>query len=102
MKIGRKSYEKNDLRSRTRFWGKCGVLSLHDIYLKKRYTIDHKEIFFVKKDKYTLIGNPDQPDGTSMYHEYFFCDDLFDQVLETNHNHSISLNIIHQNVIFPQ
>ena len=34
-------------------------------------TIDHGNIRFVNKYAYDLIGNNDNPYGTSTYHEYF-------------------------------
>ena len=50
--------------------------------MEKRYSIDDKEIHFVKGDGYALIGNPDHPDGSSTDHEYFCIhDDLFDRIL---------------------
>ena len=76
---------------------KYGGLSLYDIDTEKRYSIDDKEIQFVKGDEYTLIGNSDHPDGSSTDHEYFCIhDDLFDIVLETEQNSDITLNVIHR------
>ena len=63
--------KKYDQRSRTRFLAKYGGLSLYDIDTEKRYSIDDKEIHFVKGDRYALIGNPDHPDDSSTDHEYF-------------------------------
>ena len=61
---------------------KYGGLSLYDIYMEKRYSIDDNEINFVKGDGYALIGNPYHPDGSSTDHEYFCIhDDLFDRIL---------------------
>ena len=61
--------KKDDQRSRTFFLAKYGGLSIYDIYMEKRYSIDDKEIHFVKGYGYALIGNPDHPDGTSTNHE---------------------------------
>ena len=63
--------KKNDQRYRTCFLSKYGGISLYNIDLNKIYIIDHKYILFLKKYRYDLIGNPDNPDRTSMYHEYF-------------------------------
>ena len=35
--------------------------------MEKRYSIDDKEIWFVKGDRYALIGDPDYRDETSTY-----------------------------------
>ena len=63
--------KKDDQRYRTRFLAKYGGLSLYDIDTQKRYSIDKKEMHFVKGEGYALIGNPDFPDGSSTVHEYF-------------------------------
>ena len=73
---------------------KHGGLSLYDIDIEKIFSIDDKEFHFVKGYGYALIGNPDHPDGTSNNHEYFCIhDDLFDRILETEHNSYITLNV---------
>ena len=91
------SMKKDDQRSWNRFLAKYGGLSLYDIDTEKRYSIDDKEINFVKGDGYALIGNPDHPDGTSTDHEYFFInDDLFDRILETDQDYDITLKVIHK------
>ena len=70
---------KDNQRYRTRFLAKYGGLSLYDIYTENIYSIDDKDIHFVKGDGYALIGNPDFPDGSSTDHEYFCIhEDLFD------------------------
>ena len=49
-----------------------------------------KEIYFVKWDGYALIGNPDHPDGSLTYHEYFCIhDNLFYRILENNQDSDI-------------
>ena len=74
--------KKDDQIFRTRFLANYGGLSLYDIDTENRYSIDDKDIHFVKGDKYALISNPDHPDGTSTDHEYFCIhDDLFDIIL---------------------
>ena len=45
-------------------WPSIGGLHIYDIDMKKIYSIDDKEINFVKVDGYALIGNPDHPYGT--------------------------------------
>ena len=80
---------------------KYGGLSLYDTDTENRYSIDDKEIHFVKGDGYSLIGNPDHPDDTSTDHEYFCIhDDLFDRILETDHNSDIILKVIHKEPTF--
>ena len=63
--------KKDDQRSRTRFLDTYGGLFLYDIDMEKRYSIDDKEINFVKGDGYALIGNLYHPDGSSTDHNYF-------------------------------
>ena len=89
--------KKDDQRSRTCFLAKYGGLSLYDIDTEKRYSIDDKEIHFVKGDGYALIGNPDHPDVSSTDHGYFCIhDNLFDIILETEQDSDIALNVIHR------
>ena len=87
MNIGKSPNEKHDQGYRTRFLENyCGI-SLYDIYIEKRYTIDDEDLPFVKKYGYDLIGNPDNPDGASTDHAYFLIhDDLFDRILEIGQN----------------
>ena len=95
------SMKKDDQRSRTRFLAKYGGLYLYDIDMEKRYSIDDKEIHFVKGDGYALIGNLDHLYGTSTDHEYFCIhDDLFDRILETDQNYNIILKVIHKEPTF--
>ena len=87
---------KTDQRSRTNYLGKYVGQSLYDEGMNKRYTIDHENIHFVNKYGYALIGNYDEPDGTSTNQEYFsihFC--LFVRFTARNHNEYVSLKIIH-------
>ena len=89
--------KKDDQRYRTRFLEKYGGLSIYDIDMEKRYSIDDKEINFVKGDGYALIGNPYHPDGSSTDHKYFCIhDDLFDRILETDQDSDITLKVIHK------
>ena len=88
--------KKDDQKYLTCFLAKYGGLSLYDIDTEKRYSIDEKEMHFVKGEGYALIGNPDFPDGSSTDHEYFFIhEDLFDRILETEQDSDITLNMIH-------
>ena len=65
--------------------------------MQKIYFIDNKVIIFVKGDRYALISKPYHPDGTSTDNEYFgINDDLFDIILETDHNYDITLKVIHK------
>ena len=94
--------KKDDQRYRTCFLAKYERLSLYDIDTEKRYSIDYKEINFVKGDGYALIGNPDFPDGSSTYHEYFCIHEyLFDRILATDQDSDISLNLIHKETSLP-
>ena len=89
--------KKDDQRYCTHFLANYGGLSLYDIDTEKRYSIDDKEIHFVKGDGYALIGNPDHPDGSSTDHKYFCIhDDLFDIIVETEQDYDITLNVIHR------
>ena len=78
-----KSLMKNpDQISRTRFLGEYDGLYLYDIDIERIYIIDYEKIHFVNKYGYALIGNPENPCGTSTDHEYFLIhDDLFDRIL---------------------
>ena len=80
---------------------KYGGLSLYDIDFWKRYCIDVEDIYFLKGDVYASIGNPDHPDGTSTDHKYLcIYYDLFDRILETDHNSDIILTVIHKEPSF--
>ena len=93
--------KKNDQRICTCFLAKYGGLSPYHIYFGNRYYIGNKDIHLVKGNRYALIGNPDHPDGTSTDHEYFCIhDDLFDRILETDHNYDIILMVIHKEPSF--
>ena len=79
--------------------GRYRGLSLYDVDFEKRYSIDDKDINFVKEDGYVLIGYLDHPYRTSNDREYFFiCGDLFDRILETYQNSYIALKMIHKEV----
>ena len=89
--------KKYDQRSCTHFLANYVGLSLYDIDTEKRYSIDDKEIHFLKGDGYALIGNPDFPDESSTDHEYFCIhDDLFDRILATEQDSDNTLNVIHR------
>ena len=91
------SMKKYDQRYCTRFLAKYGVLSIYDIDMEKSYSIDDKEIHFIKGYIYALIANPDHPDVTSTDHEYFcILDDFFDRILETDQDYDITLKVIHK------
>ena len=94
--------KKDDQRYCTRFLAKYGGLSLFDIDTENRYSIDEKEMNFVKGEGYALIGNPDFPDGSSTDNEYFCIhEDLFDRILATEQDSDITLNLIHRETSFP-
>ena len=85
----------------TRFLAKYGRLSLYDIDTEKRYSIDNKEIHFVKGDKSALNGNRYHLDGSSTDHKYFcIYDDLIDRILETDQDSDITLKVIHKDPSF--
>ena len=89
------SMNKYDQIFRNCFLCKYVGLSIYDIDMEKRYSIDDKEIKFVKGDGYALIGNPDNPDGTSTDYEYYCIhEDLFERILETGQNSDITLKVI--------
>ena len=74
---------------------KSGGLTLYDIDMKNRYTIDDEYIIFINKYVYVLIGNPNHLDETSTDHEYFIIhDDLFEKHLATYQNTDIALKVI--------
>ena len=57
---------------------------------------------FVKGEGYSLIGNPDFPNGSSTDHEYFCIhEDLFDIILATEQDYDITLNVIHRETSLP-
>ena len=94
--------KKDDQRYRTRFLARYGGLSLYDIDTEKRYSIDEKEMHFVKGEGYALIGNPEFPEGSSTDHEYFCIhEDLIDRILATDQDSDISLNMIHRETSLP-
>ena len=65
--------------SRTTFLANCGSLALYDKDKEKRFIIDHEQLQFDKNDGWKLISNPEEPDDSLLYHEYFCIhDDLFD------------------------
>ena len=87
LNIGESPNDKHDQWYYTWFLEKYCGLSLYDIYIENRCTIDDEDLHFVKKYGYDLIGNPDNPDGASTDHAYFILhDDLFDIILETDQN----------------
>ena len=55
---GKLSTKKNYQRTCTRFSAKYGGLSLYDIDIENRYSIDDKEIHFVKGYRYALTVYP--------------------------------------------
>ena len=94
--------KKYEQRYHTRFLAKYGGLSLYDIDTEKRYSIDEKEMHFVKGEGYALIGNPDFPDSSSADHDYFCIhEDFFDRILATDQDSDISLNLIHRETSLP-
>ena len=94
---GKLFMKKDDLISRTRFLAKYLRLFLYDNDTEKKYSIDDKEINFIKGDGYALIGNPDHPDVSSTDHKYFCIhDDLFGKILETDQDYDITLKVIHK------
>ena len=94
--------KKDDQRYRTRFLAKYGELSIYYIDTQKIYSIDEKEMHFVKVEGYALIGNADFTDGSSTDHEYFCIhEDLFDRILATEQDSDITLNLIHRETSLP-
>ena len=84
---GKYLMKTHDQRTRTIFLEIYRGLSLYDIYFQRRYSIDDEYTKVLKGYGYDIIGNPDNPYGTSTDHEYFFIyEELFDTILETEHN----------------
>ena len=84
-------------RTRTHFLARYGGLSLYDIDMENIYSIDDKDIQFLKGGGYAWIGNQDHPYGTSTDHECFTInDDLFYWILETDQNYDITLKEINK------
>ena len=77
LKMGKNPYERKWPKILHSFLEKYDGLFLYDIYINKIYIIDDEDIQFVNKYGYSLIGNPDHPDGTSNSHEYFLIYDVF-------------------------
>ena len=95
------SINKYDQRSCTCFLVKYVGIFLYDIDMEKRYSVDDKEINFLKGDGYALIGNPYHPDGNSTDHEYYCIHyDFFDRILETDQDSDIILKLIHKEPLF--
>ena len=87
--------KKWDQISTAIFLAKYGGLALYDEYVEKIYTIDHEDIHFFNKKGWSLVGIPDEPDGSSTDHKFFSINKyLFDRVLATHQNNGISLNMI--------
>ena len=94
--------KKDDKRYRIFFLDKYGGLSLYDIDTEKIYSINEKEMRYVKGEVYAFIGNPEFPDGSSTDHEYFCIhEDLFDRILATDQDSDITLNLIHRETSLP-
>ena len=97
---GKLLMNKNYRRNGTCFLAKYGGLSLYDIYFEKRYSIDDEDVYFLKGGGYSFIGNPDHPYGNPTDRENIYIhDDLFDRILETNHNSYIILKVIHKKAL---
>ena len=65
--------------------------------LGNRYCIDDEDIHFVKVYGYALIGNPNNPYGTSTDREYILIQDyFFDIIIEIYQNYDIILKVIHK------
>ena len=71
MKIGGNVLFKNYQRTCNCFLDKYIILYLYYVDFEKIYLIDDEEIHFVKGYGYALIGNPENPYGTSTDHKYF-------------------------------
>ena len=53
--------------SRTIFKNIYGSQAMYDIYLERRFIIDHEQLQFDKIYEWTSIGNPEEPDGYLLY-----------------------------------
>ena len=80
---------------------KYGGLDIYYEHLKKRYTIDHEDIQFVKNKGCALIGLTDEPDGSSTDYENFsIYDDFFDRIMAMHQNLGITLKNTDKDIIF--
>ena len=53
-------------------------MDLYDEDTEKIFTTDHEQLQLDKNYGWSLIGVKNKPDGTLLYHEYFFIhDDIF-------------------------
>ena len=68
---GYKHIKNKSQVSKTMFLAKYGSLALYDEDLEKRFIIDHEQLQFDKTDGWTLIGLPEEEDGTLSDLEYF-------------------------------
>ena len=94
--------KKDDQRYPTHFLAKYGGLYLYEIDTEKRYSIDKKEMNFVKGEGYALIGNPYFPYGFSTDHDYFCIHAVFFyRILATEQDSDITLNVIHRETSLP-
>ena len=78
---------KSDKRYYANFLETYGGLDLYDEDVKKKYTIDNKDIQFFKKKGLALVGIPDKSDVGSTDHEFFSIHEyLFDRILAMHQN----------------
>ena len=75
---------------RTMFLEKDDSLALYDIYMEKRFVIDHEQPQFDKNSGWTLIYNPEKPDGSLLDHEYFCIHDGLPNIIQSTHQEKIS------------
>ena len=65
----------------TMFLEKYGSLDPYDIYPEKYSPLTMNNFNLMKNSGWTLIVNPEEPDGSLLDHEYFCIhDDLFDRI----------------------
>ena len=94
LKIGKNKYQEQETIIVYPVSGKYGILALYDIDLEA-IIIDHEQLQFDKNSGWILIGNPENPDGYLLYHEYFFIrDDLFDRIQSTYQDKNIVFKFI--------
>ena len=82
--------KNSDQRSSTKILEKYGGMALYDEDMEKRYTIGHEDIYFFKKKVWSLVGLPDELDGSYTYHELLFIHKgQFDRILSAHQNDGI-------------
>ena len=65
--------------------GKCSGLALCGAGLKKVYIIYYKDILFVNKKLWTLLGITDEPDGNLKQNELYSIHEYLFNIIKSTH-----------------